>query len=1223
MANTKCSILREGAEINKQLDDAVLEAQIDEANLLGVEEINQLIQDNLLEKAIKVGKEKGIDVGEDTEEIEEAVRYLVGELVPEEKIDKVVKKNYGEAGDRYLLATKINALVNGNPIIGQMVHEMILQFMPSGNISSSTSQWVKGEQINVPNFAGINKNLTPEQQLLRTLKVQEIGTLKVIYNEALNMATAGTGESWAKGVIGKIVSKFYNPKEKGKTERSGAWMKFTSHATRYFNNIEKNIEYFLKDRKVKQPDGSQKTFKGMDNVLRDVNTLSEKVNIKVHKNDLRTKGELFTEFFVMNMTGEIYFDKKTNKFMIHQDYGPLRDADNKVRLWPDETIMHGFSNPIELSKYRNGLYSVKFKTKSQFNSFTKLKNDATKVNERVFKETRKNYENSVKLLKKAIKKHFVGLPDAQIELLFFEDWKVKQHKELLNELKDLDKKTGTKYINTYNLFKDTFGNIASVNLYLNRVNESQGKGQRKHYWPTIYPIQTMTIMWDSYIVDMQRELKIAKDNLENFRKGEYDKLIAKKKLNRKEFKKDLKKEVAKYNSIVDRAIEIKDNRENKYKEDTLSAREIPFARDHRHLKSITNAFDIRLGRKDGAVYRDYLMQIMSSIERNLFTVSLLDSINIAQSDVVVRALVNYYKVPFADPSVEGGIITSSDESVSAMLNKVGIKISPEILNRFNRRINKWLTASKLGGISTSILNRSAIVHNILDRNRQETSRAKQVLSNNREEVEEFLTKINIAAFQDFFSSNLINGKAGIELDNATIGKIYMIMLNYPESKQRFKNMGISKLKDFLIKNKVSETKIKAWAKDKKALNILSEKASAIQMQKEFSKVLELSPMYNLKIKSIMSQNASKERLKIIAQSKKDTMLNKFVGFAITQEYELNRYANMFNWQWTLPSKIYKSTGDWFSFLGSVRKSVKMTMSDSEAYIRSISAISGILKAQELGFLRNDINFWEFQGKDLEAASEIGNLLADFTNMGLSTTDMAQIGWGGFGSIQQKFNIWAHQRRGREANIAKYAYIAAQELKDLGQTKFFDGKALSKMILQAVKGNLPFVGERLNTMNATQKHQAHLMKFIYTGVMPAVLLDLVIWGPLGNIAGFALLNRVVRVAGFEQVLKGLPSANARLLSLPIGLAIKFALGMLDGDDEEEELGNFFRYYLRELPGTGFGISWSFDQILLLYHIFSENNVEAVKVGVDAVIGPISPLPTVTKTIRGAAIQAIDD
>ena len=84
-------------------------------------------------------------------------------------------------------------------------------------------------------------------------------------------------------------------------------------------------------------------------------------------------------------------------------------------------------------------------------------NDAKRTNKLVFKESQIRYKKSVTKLKKNIKAHFKPhLNDAQIELLFFEDWKVKQHKELLDTIKAIDKANGTLLMNKYNLFSKNF-----------------------------------------------------------------------------------------------------------------------------------------------------------------------------------------------------------------------------------------------------------------------------------------------------------------------------------------------------------------------------------------------------------------------------------------------------------------------------------------------------------------------------------------------------------------------------------------------------------------------------------------------------------------------------------------------------------------------------------------------------------------------------------------------
>ena len=147
----------------------------------------------------------------------------------------------------------------------------------------------------------------------------------------------------------------------------------------------------------------------------------------------------------------------------------------------------------------------------------------------------------------------------------------------------------------------------------------------------------------------------------------------------------------------------------------------------------------------------------------------------------------------------------------------------------------------------------AKIHTVLDRNAAEVSRAQSVFYANQDKVENFLTKINVASFQDFFSANLVNGKAGIELDNATIEQVYMEMLNFPKAKENFKNMGISKMKRQLLDKKILTQKaldLLLKGKRSEVLEVLSSKLASHESSLVFRKILSNSPMVNLMIKRI-------------------------------------------------------------------------------------------------------------------------------------------------------------------------------------------------------------------------------------------------------------------------------------------------------------------------------------------------------------------------------------
>ena len=430
----------------------------------------------------------------------------------------------------------------------------------------------------------------------------------------------------------------------------------------------------------------------------------------------------------------------------------------------------------------------------------------------------------------------------------------------------------------------------------------------------------------------------------------------------------------------------------------------------------------------------------------------------------------------------------------------------------------------LGGIGTAYVNKMALVHTVQDKNLKEVRRALDVMAKHPEEVQNFVAKTAVIGFQDFFSKTLINGKAGFEMDNRTAEKIYAIMLNHTYTKENLNKLSTSKLKGMMKKNNQITTGL--------SRDDIVKALAEIEMRIQFSKVIKDSPAWNLRITRLTNKKDIHKRLKSIRSNKFDMMLNAFIDFALSKEYEINRYAQIMDWKWQTPANLYKGLGHIVQALGTMHKAIGATMSDGEAWLRTVTLIVGVHKAQDLGYVRPDVNFWELEGDEFRAASAIGKLVSEFSNMGLSTTDMASSGWGGVGRIMQKFNIWPHQKRGRDARIIKYAYIIEKDLKNLGK---FNGKAIGKMIVKAAKDGLLF--RKWNKLNLAQQQQAQLLKFIHFGVTPALFLDLVLAGPLGSVVIFSALRKFGWAAGLGTGIRGLPSPLAQIISVPLAFALR--------------------------------------------------------------------------------------
>tara|TARA_R100000458_G_C8277177_1_gene252629 strand:+ start:1574 stop:5194 length:3621 start_codon:yes stop_codon:yes gene_type:complete len=1204
----KCDIIRESAEDLDALEKIIKEGTIEESDIYDFQKVMEDINAEL------------------------AVKNLIGDVVDEKDIAEFIKEKYGEHWERYLLATKIVALTSANPIISSMVQEYIYLYQPTA--TGKTSGFGKGEMIEgrfIDKTTGEERTfgtggltyeeyskLSKEEKLKQSLKVMSKNDLSVIYSKVYNWATADTGHDFGKGVVGNFVTQFFGGKQVGQKERSGAYYKFASHITKYYTMIENDIGNFMYRRtaQVTDPDTGEKVpkqFQGMDDVFNEVQNLSRIVKgWKLKKGTVYTKKEIMTEFFTMIMTGEIYWDKKNKKFMGFLDLGliPDKTTQSGYAEYPDGSLKHNFSNPVSLftdkggvnREFYGGRYAIPLKPANTKKLLTQV-NKAREIDDRVYKYSKKKFIESVNKLISSLEKHFPDLSKEEVKTLLFEEYKVIKHKKILDKLRKIDKDHKKTYIKTYNTFKGTFSKYASIKFFLNQANDSEYK---KNHWPIMYSDQTFKIMWDNRIVEYEDKIKGIKKKIAAEKdQAKIDKM--------NEQVETLENQVIIFKDIINK-------KDGLYPTDTIRQVEMPLARDHRYLKRITNSFDIRLGRKDTGVYYDYLNNIMGAINRNLLTVTLLDSLLLSKSEAVDEALINYYKVPFNDPSVVGGIgpLKWSDEGISTSLKGIGMNVDPDTVNRSFRRLNKWLTAAFLGGVSTAWVNRLAIVQTMQDRNYNSIIEANDYWAQNEDEINAFIKKSGVAAFQDFFSQSLINGKAGFEVDIATAERLYAVMLNYPTIKDNLRNMSNSKLRAIASKNNIETKDIKREE--------LIDKLAEAELYDNFGKVLKDSPAWHLQIKKKYTKGEVKSRLKQMETAKWDSMLDKYVQYTLTQEVEMNKFAMMIDWKYTNMQKIakwgLKGTYATAKGLGKLRKAMKSTMSDSEAWIRTLTFLVAVMQAQKLGYVRSDVQLWELTGKDLEIAMEIGRMASVYSNMGLSATDVGASAWGGMGNYMQKFNYWGIQKRGRDYRVVKNAIIIQQSLLDLGKKNpFFDPKAVAKMIGKSVS-KWPQTWN-YNKMNLAEKQQAQMLKFLSIGVLPALVLDLIVWGPLGNIIGFNVLKFALRRTGGAGAIRGLPSQMAQLITVPLAMIIKMSLGMID-DDEEEEIMQFITQYTRTLP-FGYGVNWSFNWISFLYMIMSEN-VPAATTSAFDILRPLSPGHGVHKTLQypvDALMKMLDD
>ena len=144
---------------------------------------------------------------------------------------------------------------------------------------------------------------------------------------------------------------------------------------------------------------------------------------------------------------------------------------------------------------------------------------------------------------------------------------------------------------------------------------------------------------------------------------------------------------------------------------------MPFAKDNKYFKRISNAYDLRSARTDSGVYYDYLKNVMGSVHRNLLSAKLVDALGMAETPEIKRAIVNYYKVPFHATDLEGPFGTTV-ESVTRKINTlsgiINVTYTPEQVNTTLKTWTSAATGLYLSNVSSAFTNLSAVTQNFID-----------------------------------------------------------------------------------------------------------------------------------------------------------------------------------------------------------------------------------------------------------------------------------------------------------------------------------------------------------------------------------------------------------------------------------------------------------------------------------------------------------------------------
>ena len=689
----------------------------------------------------------------------------------------------------------------------------------------------------------------------------------------------------------------------------------------------------------------------------------------------------------------------------------------------------------------------------------------------------------------------------------------------------------------------------------NAKHEEEGPSEGRQSFPIIYNQMKFSFMWDDMIFEYNKR----KEEIE----GELDNLAEKKSLTKdeQELRFNLKQEKKILISIVKRAEWIRDRKDD-YPVDMGTGTYLALGDDTKHIKHISNAFNILEARSDKGTYFRYLQHNMAALERNRFTTILIKNMKRARSEAVQNYMLNLYKVALYQPDAASGFswLKWDSDTVSRNFGRFRINISAATIDR---KMRKWLSAisgNLLRGVSTAIQNYTAIGEKFIDVGTERVIEALELIETGGKDVERLISLSGVVDFREFFSSSLTSDANNLGAENKQILKLTAGMIKYWA--------------------KVNE----ATARLPKRKLSTSEKVAFEKLKLEYKEELEKGFRYTLK--DIPTLSRLKKRKKVLRDLHHANILRKWVDYAINKEYEAADYIEA--------GKI-KSTMKVAEMIARFEREHLATMGKTERSLRSLSFVIGIRNAMRAGFLP-DIPISELlkNPKLLQEALDIGVAYTELLDFGLSRQDLGQIGASNIGAFFTQFKVWSMQKFAKDLSRIRGAY---QEMRNV-DNKHFDLKAIGKMLESLVR----YKKYSLKKLRDTSPRLASARAWLLTQGLWTVLWDFGIMGPIMLVPG---LKTIFRTMPFTRAIGGSTSDLISWIMLLPGIAVALSFG--EGEDEMERI---FDYYFRKTM-FGMGARWAVDWFLAIAAMIDADDDEERNNKIDRVLGPLYP-PIIKET-----------
>ena len=1086
-----------------------------------------------------------------------ANKYDENSIINQDELDESIERLYGKKDETAKLVIKINSMMQAS----EMTAMEIFRYIKGHEVDLSKTYWDRKA-----------KNLKTGEIDLSELP---ISTLRNLYKIALSIQEAGTGNDLGHGLLGKLKVQFLIPRKLSYKERTGSIYIMQNNINEYGKRIQNRVEKFMTE---------------MDPIYKSVTSLENYVDGKERDGNTQTNLErLFT--FILNGRVQYRESVKNGKFFgefyFAKDEVNKRDKDNKVMTFPDGKVMREFSNFVPLKDYtppygKKGQWNVNinkdgidillgskivsnkklvplkgdavfeqqvYGTNGKFKRNKKgLVHNFRNIDDKVFKEMQASFKQSVTNKSKDgildMLQKIYGLDRKQLSVLFNSP-DSKGAESIFNSLPKA-KREMHEYLNE--VFEGYF-NITEVEGV-----DFQPRYQKMHY-PSLYTSDTRRDEWERLIERREEGLSNLTAQFEALKNKSNKNIDDVSKM--QELKTNIESETEALKSNLE-VLDIMDNMVEDKVTDTL----ITPIRHNKYSKQLTGAMNNLYMRTDSAVYRDYLRHIFGQVERNKLTAAMLKAYDKSESQEVKDIVTNLYKLPFNRADIESGFAYWNYDStaLSGYFQKIGLSTTPEQVNHYTRMMNNALTAMFLRKPSSAVTNYSASIQNLIDYGWQRTRRGWNAWRANQKEWDALVKKSGIIDFADYFSAALVQTAAKTKIEGELAEEISALQLRYWVRLEK----GVSQE----VAEKEMRESIDEVLKDSAALNI------AVQEQ----------------IAGIPSKERVESRIKDLRQRKRLEIVNDLSNWAITKEIGIREslrkgprdkqgravMASMMNYLNKSGKK--RLAKEAMQSYGNFMKQTKLTMSDSEQFVRTLSFIIGVHHAQNMNMLPNgnpwDVNpstgelLWTLS--DIDKAIDIGKSYSEFSNFELSKGGIGSFSYSGLGPQMGKFKIWSHQKWSRDWDIIANAYTSVVE--------DFDDKSVKARFGNMGKVFKLMFSEKEKSLRGANPEVAQLRAFITWQGALTFLFDLLLLGP---IPVRALLRKTPILGSVMQGAFGrtLGSGSSDLLSWVFAVPIMMINLMVGGWDEDDADKAWTHYFRR--TAFGFLPNWGMDVALSMF------------------------------------------